>query len=155
MNKIESFKRLPYRKNVSALIFKGDEYLLVEMMGPPDNYWKMPQGGVKDGETKRKALLRELKEELGSDNFKIIKQFPFKHQYDWDEQSIKLAGYNWRGQKQSFFLVEFTGKEIIVDKKELKNYCWVSKEEMLEKINSNHPLYKGYKKLVEKLLQSK
>ena len=74
---MKSFKNLPYRKNVSALIFKDDKYLLVEMMGFPENYWKMPQGGVKGGETKRKALLRELKEELGSDNFKIIKQFPF------------------------------------------------------------------------------
>jgi putative (di)nucleoside polyphosphate hydrolase len=153
MKNIGPLRKLPYRKNVGALIFKGDRYLLVEMMGPPDNYWKMPQGGVHNGEKRKEALMRELKEELGSDNFRIIKQFAFKHQYDWDEQSIRHAGYNWRGQKQSFFLVEFIGKEIIIDKKELKNYCWVSKEEMIKKINGNHPLYKGYKKLVEKLLR--
>ena len=89
----------------------------------------------------------------GSDDFKIIKQFPFSHQYDWDEESLKLTGYHWRGQKQTFFKVEFTGDKITLDPKELKDYCWLTKEELLKKVDSNHPLLKGYKKLVEKLLQ--
>ena len=151
----ESFKNLPYRNNVGALVFKGDEYLLIQIADWPDVFWKMPQGGVKEGESKKEALMRELKEELGSDKFKIIKQFPFKHQYDWDEESVRHAGYHWRGQKQSFFMVEFTGDKIIIDKKELKDYCWVTKEELLKKIDSNHPLFKGYRKLVGKLLQAK
>ena len=155
MKSIESIKNLPYRNNVGALVFKGDKYLLVQVTKWPDNFWKMPQGGVHDGESKKEALMRELKEELGSGNFKIIKQFPFKHQYDWDEESVRLADYKWRGQKQTFFLVEFTGEKIIIDKEEVRDYCWVTKDELFKKIDSNHPLFKGYKKLVEKLLKSK
>ena len=149
----ESFKMLPYRNNVGALVFRGDKYLLLSVKKWPDNFWKLPQGGVHKGEKKKEALMRELKEELGTDEFKIIKQFPFKHQYDWDKESVRLANYKWRGQKQSFFLVEFTGGKIIIDKKEVRDYCWVTKEELFKKIDSNHPLFKGYKKLVGKLLQ--
>ncbi len=147
-------KMLPYRDNIAALIFKGNKYLIIQMIDWPDNFWKMPQGGVHEGENKRQALMRELKEELGSDDFKIIKQFPNKHQYDWDKESVKLAGFKWRGQKQSFFLVEFKGDKIRIAKDELKDYCWATKEELLKKIDIKyHPLFKGYKKLVEKLLK--
>lgn len=147
-------KTLPYRDNIAALIFKDNKYLLIQMIDWPNNFWKMPQGGVHDGEKKEQALMRELKEELGSDNFKIIKQFPNKHRYDWDKESVNLAGFKWRGQKQTFFLVEFTGDKIEIAKDELKDYCWATKDELLKKIDiKDHLLFRGYKKLVEKLLK--
>lgn len=147
-------KSLPHRDNVSALVFKDNKYLLLQLIDWPDNFWKLPQGGVHEGEKKKEALIRELSEELGTDKFKIIKQFPFSHQYDWDKESVKLAGFHWRGQKQTFFLVEFLGDKIEIDRSEIKNYCWVTREELLKKIDiKKHPLFKGYKKLVEKLLK--
>jgi len=99
--------------------------------------------------------MRELKEELGTDEFRIIKQFPFKHQYDWDEGTLRHTNYRWRGQKQKFFLVKFTGNKITIDKEELKNYKWLTKNELIKAVDSNHPLLKGYRRLVEKLLQTK
>ena len=146
-------KKLPYRDNVGAIVFKGNKYLLIQMIDWPDNFWKFPQGGVHGGETKKEALVRELKEELGSDKFKIIKQFNLKHQYDWDKESVKLTKFRWRGQKQTFFLVEFLGDEIKINKNELKNYCLVTKNEVLKLIDiNNHPLFKGYRKFIGKML---
>jgi len=150
--KLKQFKNLPYRKNVGVVFFKGDKYLLVQLS---DGFWKMPQGGIHDGETKKQTLMRELKEELGTDKFKIIKEFPFRHQYNWDEGTLRYTNYRWRGQKQTFFLVEFTGDKITIDKEELKDYKWLTKNELIKAVDSNHPLLKGYKKLVEKLLKSK
>jgi putative (di)nucleoside polyphosphate hydrolase len=149
---LKQFKNLPYRKNVGALFLKGDKYLLVQLS---DGFWKMPQGGVHNEETGKEAIIRELKEELGTDKFKIIKQFPFRHQYDWDEGTLRHTNYRWRGQKQKFFLVKFTGYKIIIDKEELRDYKWLTKNELLKAVDSNHPLLKGYRKLVEKLLQTK
>ena len=99
--------------------------------------------------------MRELKEELGTDKFRILKQFSFSHQYDWDETTLKVPGNEFRGQKQTFFLVEFVGNDskIKLDKNELKDYCWVTKDELLKKVDNKHPMLKGYKKLVEKLLK--
>ncbi len=145
-------KNLPYRSNVGAIIFKKDKYLLLQMIDWPNNFWKFPQGGVHSGEAKKQALTRELKEELGTDQFKIIKTFPFKHQYDWDDESVRLAGNKWRGQKQTFFLVEFLDSEVKIDKKEVKDFCWVPKEKVLELIDIKHPLFKGYKKFISKML---
>lgn len=119
-------KKLPYRANVGALIFKGDKYLLVQRTNWSDNFWKLPQGGIDEKEDKETALKRELQEELGTDTFKIIKKFPFTHKYDWDKETIDLANLRWRGQKQTFFLVEFIGEKIKLNKEELKNHCWVT-----------------------------
>jgi putative (di)nucleoside polyphosphate hydrolase len=158
-NHLEEYKKLadnlPYRKNVGSVIFKGNKFLLVLMpIKSFSDYWKFPQGGVNEGEKRREAVMRELKEELGTDKFKIIKQYPYKHRYDWDETSTKSNGYKWRGQKQTFFLVEFLGtdKDIKIDKEEISKYGWFTKEEVLEIVDKKHILYKGYKKLAEKLL---
>jgi len=145
-------KELPYRTNVSALVFKESKYLLVQRTNWQNNFWKLPQGGVDDGENKGTALIRELHEELGTKKFKIIKRFPFTHKYDWDRESVNLAHFRWRGQKQTFFLVEFLGDRIRLNKDELRDYCWVTKEELLEKIDIDHPLFKGYQELVKKML---
>ena len=34
--------------------------------------WQMPQGGIEAGETPRAAALRELKEEIGTDNVLLL-----------------------------------------------------------------------------------
>jgi len=147
-------KKLPYRDNVGALVFKDDKYLLVQRRNWPDNFWKLPQGGIDIKEDREEALFRELYEELGTDKFKIVKQFPFIHKYDWDRENINLANFKWRGQKQSFFLVEFVGNKINLNLEELKNYCWVTKDELLNKTNIDHPIFKGYNKLIKKLIKN-
>lgn len=159
-NHLKEYKKfadtLPYRKNVGSVIFKGNKFLLVLMpIKSFNDYWKFPQGGVGEGEKRREAVIRELKEELGTDKFKIIKEYPYKHRYDWDETSTKLNGNKWRGQKQTFFLVEFLGtdKDIKIDRNEISKYGWFTKEEVLKIVDKKHILYKGYKKLAEKLLQ--
>lgn len=146
--------QLPYRKNVGAMICRGNKYLLIQY---PSGVWKMPQGGMHDGEKRKETLFRELEEELGTNNFKIIKRFPFSRQYRWDEETIEQTGGKWRGQKQVFFLVEFIGKDsdIKLDTNELKDWCWATETEMFMKVDQESIFLKNYKKFVEKLLKAK
>ncbi len=106
---------------------KGRMYLLLQRIDWEDIYWKFPQGGVDKGETDIVAINRELYEELGTNKFKIIRKSKIVNKYDWDPQSVKLAGNRWRGQIQSFFVVEFVGadREIKLSE-EIKNYKWIN-----------------------------
>jgi len=52
------------KKTVAALIFKNNKILLVKRGCKPfKNYWALPGGHIDKGETPRKAVIREVKEE--------------------------------------------------------------------------------------------
>jgi putative (di)nucleoside polyphosphate hydrolase len=145
-------KKLPYRKNVVGIVKENDKFLLVQLNEWPDDLWKFPQGGVNKNEKELDALSREIFEELGTTNFLTICKFPYTHQYDWDSLTIKRSGHKWRGQKQTFYLI--FANDINVNHKEIKKYCWLSKEEVLKRIDNKHPIFKGYKKVIEKCLKN-
>ena len=61
-------RRFPARPilGVGALIFQGDQVLLVERGKPPlMGYWSLPGGVVETGERLEDALVREVLEETG------------------------------------------------------------------------------------------
>jgi len=153
--KNSDIRSLPYRKNVASIVFKKDLFLLVQLKGWPENFWKFPQGGIEEEEPEEKAVLRELKEELGAENFKIIAKSITTNQYDWPLDSVKKAGYRWRGQIQRFFLVEFLGEEseIKINKNEVQAFKWVSREELFGQIDHNNMLFANYKTIIEKVLK--
>ncbi len=75
--------------------------------------WQMPQGGIDDGEDPRTAALRELTEETGisSDKVDILAQSADEYYYDLPDELIgKLWKGKWRGQRQHWFLMRFTGE---------------------------------------------
>lgn len=53
---------------VGAVIFRGDEILLIRRGRPPfKGYWSIPGGKLKHGETLRAGLAREVREETGGE----------------------------------------------------------------------------------------
>ena len=52
-------------KRVRAIIIKDKKILTIKRTKPDQVYWVFPGGGVEVGESDKKALLREGKEELG------------------------------------------------------------------------------------------
>src|SRR4030042_5914290 len=99
--KIEEIEKLPYRDNICCIVYKDNKFLIKQLKNWPSHLWKFPQGGVGNKEQKRVAALRELEEELSikKEKLRIVAWAPFFHRYEWDEESIKLAGYKWKGQK--------------------------------------------------------
>jgi len=100
---------LPYRRCVVCIVVQEARFLLVQLAGWPDDFWKFPQGGVELGETVVKAGLRELREELGSTAFRVLGISRVTHQYAWPADSVQKAGYRWGGQRQRFIVVEYLG----------------------------------------------
>jgi len=54
-----------------AALFRGNKCLIVEIANHP-GFWELPGGRLDKGELKEEALRREIKEELGLNNFNIL-----------------------------------------------------------------------------------
>ncbi len=155
MLKTSKYHHLPYRKNVSCIVFKNNKFLLVQLHGWPDNFWKFPQGGISTNELEKTAARRELIEELGTDKFKFIRKSIYKNKYDWTDDAVKLAGKRWRGQIQKFFLVEYLGdnKDIKINKNEVSRYKWVGIDNLYSHIDHDDNNFRNYKQTIDKILQ--
>lgn len=82
------------------------------------DWWQMPQGGVDPGEDLEPAMLRELQEEVGvrPRHLRVLARLPDELFYDLPpELHGKLWGGRYRGQRQTWFLVRFTGTDADID----------------------------------------
>ena len=104
-------------------------------------WWQMPQGGIDAGEDPAKATIRELYEETAVTNAHIIAEAPSWYNYDLPEHLIgKSWGGKYRGQKQKWFALKFTGLDSEINlqppghKQEFDAWRWAKMDEMLELI---------------------
>lgn len=82
------------------------------------DWWQMPQGGVDAGEDLHSAVLRELWEETGAlaDHVEVVGGLGHELFYDLPpELAGRMWGGRYRGQRQSWFLVRFTGEDRHID----------------------------------------
>jgi putative (di)nucleoside polyphosphate hydrolase len=105
--------------------------------------WQMPQGGIDPGETPRQAAIRELKEEVGTDNAEILAESSGWLRYDLPEELRAQLGGMWggryRGQRQKWFAMRFTGEDSDIDPAatehpEFDAWEWVACERLPELI---------------------
>ena len=130
--------KLPYRKAVTGYVVDNDNnFLLIQNKLYKKNHWRPPGGGINEGEDPEKALLRELKEELGTEKFEIKAKSELINKYDWPVWFIKSYKKEWRGQERIQFLVQFTGNksDIKINKEEIKNAKWVPLSELSNYFN--------------------
>ena len=109
---------LPYRPNVGAVLFdrRGRVFVarradLPQGDGVP-GAWQLPQGGIDPDEDPAKAVLRELREEIGTDRAEVIGEHPNWLTYDLPPELVgKALGGRYRGQRQRWFALRFTGSD--------------------------------------------
>ena len=135
--KRQSNRKLPYRKGVGALMLDAEGRVFVgRRLDTPGEAWQMPQGGIRKGEKPRRAVLRELAEEIGTDKAEIITRSARWLKYDLPPG---LAGRVWggrfRGQKQRWFVLRFTGTDADIDldgsgHPEFSDWKWLPMEDL-------------------------
>ena len=106
-------KKLPLRIGVGAIVLNYDNLVFVgKRKDNPIDKWQMPQGGVEKNENLLNAMKRELYEETSIKSIKVLKELDNWLSY---ELPVELLGKIWkgrfRGQKQKWFIVKFTGSE--------------------------------------------
>lgn len=146
----------PYRDNVGALLFNEAGLVLVARRADlPDaegaaGGWQLPQGGVDPGEDLRVAVLRELKEEVGTDRAEILEEYPGWLTYDFPPE-LAARGFRiaqrYRGQRQKWFALRFTGTDADIrldadEHPEFDDWRWARIEELPAlAIHFKRPIY--------------
>lgn len=114
-----AYDHLPYRPCVGILLLNRERKVWIGRRATKsphrpvsDTVWQMPQGGIDKGEDASRAALRELQEETGVISVTIVGETNDWLTYDLPPE---LLGKAWkgryRGQKQKWFAMVFTGSD--------------------------------------------
>jgi putative (di)nucleoside polyphosphate hydrolase len=116
------YETLPYRPCAGITVFNAQGLVFIgrRASGPEHvdetHVWQMPQGGIDDDEDPYKAALRELYEETSISSVERLGEIR-----DWLHYDIPrdIVGQAWkgkfRGQKQKWYALRFTGEESEID----------------------------------------
>ena len=151
----EKYKKLPLRNGVGIILLNRENKIFVaKRIDNPKDFWQMPQGGVEEGEDFLKAAFRELEEETSIKKAELVKELDGSTTYELPDH---LLGIIWkgkyRGQKQKWFLMRFTGEENEINIKtknpEFLDWKWININEMTKVVV--YFKLDVYKKLQEKI----
>jgi putative (di)nucleoside polyphosphate hydrolase len=108
-----SHEDLPLRIGVGAVVLNSQNKVFVgKRKDNPFDKWQMPQGGVEPNEPLLIALKRELEEETSIKSIEVLKEFNQWLEYELPENLVgKIWKGKYRGQKQKWFIVRFTGND--------------------------------------------
>jgi putative (di)nucleoside polyphosphate hydrolase len=141
------FESLPYRPcagmmvlNRAGLVFVGRRSSGPEHIDAT-HVWQMPQGGIDRGEDPYNGALRELYEETNISSVEKLGEIAEWLVYDLPRE---IVGQAWkgkfRGQKQKWYALRFTGPESEIDianpagghKPEFIDWRWVAMSKLPE-----------------------
>ena len=123
MSQFSSYMRLPIQ--VEAIIFrrKGNEveYLLLKRLPERNGFWQPVTGGVEEGETRREALYREIREETGIKG--IIRVLDDLYYFEFSDPNTY--------QEYVYGVEVSLSEEIMFDPEEHSEYRWCNYREAL------------------------
>ena len=119
------------------LINNRGEVLVARRRDIGGDAWQMPQGGIEEGELPRRAALRELKEEIGTD----AAESEGWMRYDFPRELMgKIEHGAWRGQRQKWFVMRFVGSDdqikLDTEAPEFDAWKWVAVRQLPELVVS-------------------
>ena len=104
-----------YRPAVGVMLLNNEGKVWVgQRLDNSLEAWQMPQGGLDEGEEPLEGALRELEEEtgIGRDKVELIARATEELTYDLPPDLVgKVWKKNWRGQRQTWFLMRFLGRD--------------------------------------------
>ncbi len=128
-----------YRANVAAFVLNDKGEILCCQRSDNHNAWQIPQGGIDPGESPDDAAMRELQEEIGTQEVSLIAKLQEPISYDWPEH-LHYRGFH--GQRQWYYLFRLKPEARICldthDEIEFISYQWLSVADFL-------PLVHGFK----------
>jgi len=146
-------EEMPLRLGVGIVLLNDNNEVFVgKRIDNPKDFWQMPQGGVDKNENFLDAAKRELKEETGIKNVKLIKEIEGWFAYDLPKNLLgKIWKGKYRGQKQKWFIMKFLGNNneinINTKKPEFLKWKWINSSKLPEvAVNFKINIYKKISK---------
>lgn len=140
---------MPVEKSAGAIIFRkqgGEIYYL--LLHYQSGHWEFPKGHIEKGEREEDTVKREVTEETGIAEIKIIPGFKewvkyfFRPTYGLSEEEKKKVGLIFK--LVTFYLAN-TGTEEVKISSEHKGYKWLAYEEALKQLT-----FKNAKEILRK-----
>jgi putative (di)nucleoside polyphosphate hydrolase len=101
-----------YRPCVGITLFNKEGLVFVGERLDNPGAWQMPQGGIDEGEDIDIAVFREMEEEIGTRNARILGMINEWIYYDIPARTAKRLWNNrYCGQRQKWVALEFTGSD--------------------------------------------
>ena len=109
-------------KSCGIVLFNSDEFLLIQhpsKSNGDEGHWDFPKGHVEGNETELETAKRELVEETGIVDFKLLDGFRHRIEY------IFQKGNEMVPKEVIFFLAESNTKDVVLSS-EHQNFAWLS-----------------------------
>ena len=141
---------MPREKSAGAVIFRREDskiyYLLLHYTA---RHWDFPKGHIEKGEKEEDTIKREVKEETGIEDIKLIGGFKewikyfFRENYNSKENKEK-GRKEWIFKTVTFYLAQTQTKEVKISF-EHRSFEWLPYKEALAKVT-----YKNAKEILQK-----
>ncbi|PIR02154.1 MAG: diadenosine tetraphosphate hydrolase [Candidatus Nealsonbacteria bacterium CG_4_9_14_3_um_filter_35_11] len=137
---------MPIEKSAGAIIFRKENnnffYLLLHYPSSakaPKEYWDFPKGHIEKGEDEIKTVKREVEEETGLKDIKIIEGFR-----EWIKYFFKFEGKTVL-KFVTFYLAETKTKDVKISGEHV-GYKWLPYEDAIEQLT-----FKNAKEVLKKV----
>lgn len=135
---------MPRETSAGAVIFKQEGsktyYLLLHYQS---GHWDFPKGIIEQGEKEEETVKREVEEETGIKDIKIVNGFKEWIKYSFQRTYDKGDGA-WVFKIVNFYLAETKTKQVKISDEHV-GYKWLSYQEALEQLT-----YKNAKDILKK-----
>ena len=120
------------RKSCGVIPFfvEGGE-VKVLLLEHVSGHWGFPKGGQERGEADFETATRELQEEVGITDFKVLEDFRRRGGYEFE------AGWKTVQKEVIYFLGRVPSKDVTVQASELRSAQWLGVEEARRRLS--HP----------------
>ncbi|PIR72319.1 MAG: diadenosine tetraphosphate hydrolase [Candidatus Nealsonbacteria bacterium CG10_big_fil_rev_8_21_14_0_10_36_24] len=149
---------MPKETSAGAIIFrKEDSVIYYLLLHYKSGHWDFPKGHIEEGEKEEDTVKREVAEETGIKNIKIIEGFKerikyfFRENYNSKENKEK-GRKEWIFKTVTFYLAQTQTKEVKISF-EHKGFKWLRYEEALKQLtfkNAKEILKKANDRLISK-----
>ena len=139
---MNDFSDLNYRPCVGLMVVNTRKnFFTAQRLDFTSTAWQMPQGGIDKGEEALHAAYRELSEEtsITENDVELLAVSRGWFSYDLPKELVsKLWNGLYRGQKQKWFLMRFTGNDddinLNTEIPEFSCWRWSTRQQLIESI---------------------